>query len=419
VTVPSLLILGTDAVLAASPATPVQLVHACLAVGYQAVIPASWGDELIAARVLERLRETDLPVLQCSCPLVARRLATHGASLAPSVVTVAAPPVATAKYLRALYAPVRPYITYVGACAAANHEAIDVWLNPDALAGALAERGISPLTQPTEFDSILPPDRRRFFSDPGGVPSRLALRELSEEVGIVEPITEDIAAEVAQLLLSGSRILIDVALSQGCACSGVKSGVAAGIARATAKASEPPRALGPVVDHELPLLLEAVSAAPSLPASDAPVAFRIADAAAEKRSEAIEPRSFSDDAGPRRIPSPASPVLVDDRASPVAIASETLEAPPVVEAAGRVSAGSVRAVLGSIPQSRTDAGRQLPRAYIARRRSTPRGVRTSAATGGRRPSGPIHRPLSRWLIATAVVIGTGLLAGWLLLLSSR
>ena len=44
-TVPSVLILGTDAVLAAGPATPVQLVHACRAAGYDAVIPASWGDE--------------------------------------------------------------------------------------------------------------------------------------------------------------------------------------------------------------------------------------------------------------------------------------------------------------------------------------------------------------------------------------
>jgi hypothetical protein len=46
VTSPSLVILGTDAVLAAAPATPVQLAHACLAAGYGAAVPASWGDEL-------------------------------------------------------------------------------------------------------------------------------------------------------------------------------------------------------------------------------------------------------------------------------------------------------------------------------------------------------------------------------------
>jgi hypothetical protein len=285
VTVPSLLILGTDAVLAASPATPVQLVHACLAVGYQAVIPASWGDELIAGRLLERLRDITAPVIQCSCPLVARRLEPHGASLAPSIVAVASPPVATAKYLRALYAPLRPYITYAGACAAADHETIDVWLNPDALASALAERGISPLAQPTEFDSILPPDRRRFFSDPGGVPSRLAMRELPDAVSIVEASSDDFAAEVAQLLLSGSRILIDAAPSQGCACSGVTGGIAAGVARATVKVAEPPRALGPVVDHSLPLVLEAVMAAPSFPDANTPIAARIHSHVSDSRPE--------------------------------------------------------------------------------------------------------------------------------------
>ena len=53
-TVP-IVILGTDALLAASPATPVQLAHACLRAGFANVIPASWGDELIAAAVLRRL----------------------------------------------------------------------------------------------------------------------------------------------------------------------------------------------------------------------------------------------------------------------------------------------------------------------------------------------------------------------------
>jgi hypothetical protein len=415
VTVPSLLILGTDAVLAAAPATPVQLVHACLAVGYQAVIPASWGDELIAARVLERLRGADAPILQCSCPLVARRLAAHGASLAPSIVAVASPPVATAKYLRALYAPIRPYVTYAGACSAADHETIDVWLAPDALASALAERGISPLTQPTEFDAVLSSDRRRFFSEPGGLPSRLALRDLPHGVTVAEPTTDDITAEVAQLLLSGSRILIDVATSQGCACSGVRRGIAAGVARATVKASEPPRALGPVVDHDLPLVLEAVVAAAPLPALESPAASPT-EVGADTRKDVREPRLFGGDAEPPGITPPSRPSQSDTRrGNSLAIAPESIDASAVaVEAAGRLSPGPVRAVLGAIPQSRTDAGRQLPRAYVARRRSTPRSVRSLSANGARRSSGLTRNPMSRWLTTTAVV-GAGLLAVWLLL----
>src|SRR5438067_4356844 len=77
VTAPSLLILGTDAVLAAVPATPVQLAHACLASGFDAVIPVTWGDELVAARVLDRIRGIDTPVVQCCCPYVTRRLAAN------------------------------------------------------------------------------------------------------------------------------------------------------------------------------------------------------------------------------------------------------------------------------------------------------------------------------------------------------
>src|SRR6185436_19392880 len=50
-TVP-IVILGTDALLAALPATPVQLAHACLRAGFANVVPASWGDELIASAVL-------------------------------------------------------------------------------------------------------------------------------------------------------------------------------------------------------------------------------------------------------------------------------------------------------------------------------------------------------------------------------
>src|SRR6185295_15572653 len=94
-TVPSLLVLGTDTVLAAAPATPVQLAHACLASGFQAVIPASWGDELIAARALERLRDIDAPRVQCSCPHVSKRLAEHGEAIAPQLLHFVPPPIAT------------------------------------------------------------------------------------------------------------------------------------------------------------------------------------------------------------------------------------------------------------------------------------------------------------------------------------
>lgn len=416
VTGPALLILGTDAVLAATPATPVQLVHACLAIGYQSAVPASWGDELIAARVLDRLRQAEAPVLQCSCPIVARRLSAHGALLAPSLLAIAPPPVATARYLRAICTPLRPHITYAGSCPSADHESIDVWLTPDALASAFAERGVSPLEQPTEFDSILPPDRRRFFSDPGGVPSLPALRELPVDVTLAEPGPADLTAEIAQLLLSGSRTLIDAAPSLGCSCCGASRGVGAAAARAAVRASEPPRALGPVVDHDLPLLLEPVAATPALVASEAPIVLAVnagtdAPAVLSKATHVAVNKAQSPP--PVRI-APESPVEAPRISSAVAVAGEQVPAArAIVETPGRPSPGSVRAVHGAIPQTRTDAGRQLPRAYIARRRSTPGGVRSSTALGSRRSPGSTRNALARWVIAAAAILGGGVLLVWL------
>src|SRR5690348_13645363 len=110
-----IVILGTDALVAALPATPVQLAHACMRAGFANVIPASWGDELIASAVLKRLpRFEGGPAIQCSCPIVAHRLLSVGGDLRPAMVTVVAPPVAVARYVRALSQPTPTRITYVG-----------------------------------------------------------------------------------------------------------------------------------------------------------------------------------------------------------------------------------------------------------------------------------------------------------------
>src|SRR3954462_6664411 len=90
-----IVILGTDAVLAALPATAVQLAHACIQAGFVSVIPASWGDELIAAAPLRRLPEFgNGPVIQCSCPIVAHRLLSVSGDLRPILLPLVPPPVA-------------------------------------------------------------------------------------------------------------------------------------------------------------------------------------------------------------------------------------------------------------------------------------------------------------------------------------
>src|SRR4051812_32191645 len=122
----SILILGPDAVAAAHPATPAQLVHACHRWGFSTVIPASWGDELIADTVLRRCSDRDArAVLQCSCPHVADRLGRHAPVLDDAVLWLVSPPVAVAKYLRSLDPQHDVHLTYAGNCPGGTDTTID------------------------------------------------------------------------------------------------------------------------------------------------------------------------------------------------------------------------------------------------------------------------------------------------------
>lgn len=361
---PSFLIVGADALLAARPATPVQVAHAGAAAGYDGVIPATWGDELIARRVLDRLSEADAPLIHGSCPLVARRLCARSDALAGTLIHFVPPPAATARYLRSLYGARRLYITFAGACPIPSQGDIDEQLSPEAFLEMLAVRGVSLTSQPTEFDSVIPPDRRRHFSEPGGLPSRFALEQAGASVPrsthgpppITELTDDDFAAELAQLLLAEGAALVDVSTALGCHCSGATTGVRAADARARVTALEPPRSPGPVVDHDLSVDLEIAVSSPGQ-------------------------ESELDDVV-------ASPIVPDSRS----LAPHTAEVAAAEEKASESELGTValdvrrrspiatpRPVLGSMPLTRTErgAGRHLPRAYVARRRSSPPGLRKS------------------------------------------
>lgn len=351
-TVP-IVVLGTDALIAAQPATPVQLAHACLRAGFANVIPASWGDELIAAGVLRRLGQLgNGPAIQCSCPIVAHRLLSVGGDLRPALVPLVSPPVAIARYVRALSQPTRTRITYVGACPGANDDAIDIRMRPDALMAMLAERDIVIEDQPRVFESIIPPDRRRFRSQPGGVPSAEALWN---EVGartLVEIDGEDIVAELAQHLLNGKNVLIDVSLRLGCACSGAAPGVSPKEARAAIVSLEPPRATTTVVEERAPVELDL----PVPAASRTPV-----DVTAVPPAEP----------GSRPMPTPPTGVMaLGHRVSPV----RGLSMPPEARPARQSNPGMARPVVGAAPVTRDGKGKSLPRAYVARRRSSPKGL---------------------------------------------
>lgn len=333
-------ILGTDALLAAAPYTAVQLAHACLQAGYASVVPASWGDELVAAAVLRRLPKFGQgPAIQCSCPIVAHRLLTTGGDLRPVMLPLVAPPVALARYLRAISHPTRIRITYVGGCPGAVDEAIDIRMSPETLIGMLAERQIVLEAQPRVFESIIPPDRRRYVSQPGGVPSADRLWSDLGGRALVEVDSDDFVSEIAEHLLAAEHVLMDVAPRLGCVCSGAIPGRPPRESRAAVVALEPPRSTSPVIEEQTPLDLD--MPIPAVPR--APV-----DAALAARSPG----------GSVALPAPTSsaanrPTVTEPRAS-------------------RASQPTSRPI-GGITPTRHIEGKPLPRTYVARRRhSTPR-----------------------------------------------
>ena len=349
--------------LAALPATPVQLAHACLRAGFANVIPASWGDELVASAVLHRLPEFGSgPVIQCSCPIVAHRLLTVGSDLRPVLLPVVPPPVAVARYIRALSHPAHARVTYVGSCPGAIDDSIDIRMSAESLIDMLAERDIVLSDQPRVFESILAPDRRRFRSQPGGVPSAEALWTEFGSRTLVEIDGEDIVAEVAQHVLTGKNVLIDVSARLGCACSGAVGAVRPREARALVVIHEPPRASAAVIDERTPIPLELEVPA----ASRSPVDVM-----------AARPHSVT-----RRPPAPprVGDTPVSHRASPAhgILSSDLRPARPsggftLVRAASSprsLSPPRSAPAVGTTPVVRKAEGKTLPRAFVVRRRSS-------------------------------------------------
>ncbi len=297
-----------------------QVAHACRAAGYAAAIPATWGDELIAEGCARRLATRTLPsAIFCSCRRVRDRLLGPGADLLPFLVSFVAPPVATARYLRELYGETPIDITYVGTCPSASNEpSIDRQVRPEAFYASLAERGIVAAEEPLVFNSFFAPDRRRCHSLPGGLPIDSLLQaqdgvaraaddgsdEDDEALpfiprSVVEIREVEYAAELAQYLITGAPVLLDLGPRLGCACSGAVSGATASQARDAVIALEPPRSPTPVVEPD-------VSADVDLdPAADDSQGVLVADRAARaneartNEARAGEQRAASAPPGPR------------------------------------------------------------------------------------------------------------------------
>ena len=86
------------------PATPEQVINACYAAGFRAVTRGVIGDELVAAEYLKLWEDEPWGTLiRSTDPVVVDTVRTQFPELVPYLAPVTVPPVAEARYLRALY----------------------------------------------------------------------------------------------------------------------------------------------------------------------------------------------------------------------------------------------------------------------------------------------------------------------------
>jgi hypothetical protein len=309
----------------------------------------------------------DDPAIFCACPHVSDALLEVGSDLARFLVPLVSPPVACARYLRALYGYNRVRITYIGACPGAHDPAIDARLTPMQFLGVLTQLGIELQEQPEVFESVLPPDRRRHRSLPGGAPTSEMLTSDGDARALHEIIAEDWKTELAQRLLLKDRALFDLAPALGCHCAGARPGVAPTAARPSVVALEPPRATSDVidphiavdVDRTLPLIVRSREVVP-------PVAAVVTPVPDERRPEAPV-----EQAPP---PAPAAAMASDSPDPPAPPSPSDAGTVAEEEARRRKAAAPVVArAAQTVPLARTEGGQILPRAYAARRRTPAEG----------------------------------------------
>lgn len=326
----SLAVLGPDAVVAAAPATQAQLIAACGGLGFDAVVPGSWGDELIAEATLRHLgprgRES---VVLCACP--ATHAAANGDSrLTRHVLSLVCPGVAAARYLRMLYAPTRVRITYIGDCGGTTDGELDQVWTVAALLDALSRADKDPSTMPDEPA----PGHRRYLSLPGGAPYPAALRQAVPHE-LVVLAGSDGTDQAAACIERGAVSLIDLAPATACGCSGGPSCSDIG-SRALLATLEPPRASGDVLS-------------PTIRPDLTPFASR----STPRYSVSAKLQSPR---GEREVQLPAA-AFGEPFATP---------APPAMRKRSRTT-GVMRAIGATAPATLTGEGKTLPRAYLGHR----------------------------------------------------
>jgi hypothetical protein len=312
---------------------PLQLLNACARAGFDFVAPVSWGEELLAMRAGTWVgQHSPVSAIMAHCPYIAEALRATPPTDAVCLTGVA-PPVAAARYLRAIFAPRLLHVVYAGACPGASGPDIDEVLLPDVLLARLTDARIVVAEQPAELDSRLPPERARHASLPGGAPapawlgSAIGARALE-----VAPVTLSAAPRAA----GADAVVLDLHAACGCACARHRSDVAR---------LEPPRAPRAVVAEEVAVDLDDGADLGS---------WRLAGRERDASAQAV----------------PAGAVGTPPVASSVAFAPLGPGGSPRAESSGRAAPGSLTAVVepwleppalprsGGAPATAGDPGRQ-------------------------------------------------------------
>jgi hypothetical protein len=118
------------------------------------------------------------------------------------------------------------------------------------------------------FDSTFAPDRRRYVSQPGGLPAPALLDNHKIGRRIIEIGGFEYAADLAQHLILSEPVLIDISARSGCVCTGAAVGVPPLETRRTVVALEPPRSAQPIVEPGVPVMIDLPLAPP--PDGDGP-----------------------------------------------------------------------------------------------------------------------------------------------------
>jgi diguanylate cyclase (GGDEF)-like protein len=256
----AVLILATEAAVHFYPASLEQVLNACSAAGFEAVYPGALGDELVAHEYLKLWRrQVNGTTIRSTSPIVVEYVKRRYPALLPYLAPVVTPPVAQARYLRALHGDgVR--IVYSGVASVGGRDGsspIDAAITFAELESLLTERGVVPLGQPKRLEQE-PLGRRRHLSTAGGMPlpvleeERAASRRFRKVRGL-----DEVAAIAEAIERSGGEPelgFVDLLLYErdlDHPVMGPKSQLY--LRREIAARSEPPRSPEPVFDPKVPV----------------------------------------------------------------------------------------------------------------------------------------------------------------------